>query len=93
MKTLLLAPAPATASLKGLRAVLSSGTSPALQMALNRLQDFLLARVFGDVERDEAAFGEPDISDDRAVGSVVEVKEGTRFILERARSPASAACA
>ncbi len=64
----------------------SSGTSLALQIAFNRAQDFLLARVFGDVERDEAAFGEPDISDDRAVGSVVEVKEGTRFILERARS-------
>ena len=60
----------------------SSGTSPALQIALNRLQDFLLACVFGDVQRDEAAFGEPDISDDRAVGAVVEVKEGPGFKLE-----------
>ncbi len=64
----------------------SSGTSPALQIALNRLPNFLLARVFGDVERDEPTFGEPDISDDRAFGAVVEVKERTRFIFKRGGS-------
>ncbi len=72
-----------------MRAPMSSrslATASPLQIALNRREDFLLARVFGDVERDEAAFGEPDISDDRAVGAVVEVKERTRFILKRGGS-------
>ena len=63
-----------------------AAASPALEIALDRLQDFLLARVFGDVEGDEAAIGEPDISDDPAVGPVVEVKERTRLILERGGS-------
>ena len=48
-------------------------------MALNRGEDFLLARFLGDVERNEAAIGQPDVSDDRAVGAVVEMKEGTGF--------------
>ncbi len=32
-------------------------------MALNRHEDFLLARVFGHVKRNEAALGQPDVSD------------------------------
>jgi hypothetical protein len=56
-------------------------------MLLNRPEDFLLARFFGDVERDEAATGEPDVRNDRAVRVVVKVKKGTRPTLERAGSP------
>jgi hypothetical protein len=51
-------------------------------MALNRGENFLLARFLGDVERNEAAIGQPDVSDDRAVGEVVEMKEGMGFKLE-----------
>ncbi len=60
----------------------SLATAPALQIALNRREDFVLARVFGDVKRNEAAIGQPDIRDDRAVGAVVEMKEGTGFKFE-----------
>ncbi len=60
----------------------SLATAPALQIALNRREDFLLSRVFGDVERNEAAIGQPDVSDDRAVGAVVEMKERTGLKLE-----------
>ena len=60
----------------------SLATASALQITLNRREGFLLARVFGDVERYEAAIGQPDVSDDRAVGAVVEMKEGTGFELE-----------
>ena len=60
----------------------SLASAPALQIALNRREDFVLARVFGDVERNEAAIGQPDVRDDRAVGAVVEMKERTRFKLE-----------
>ncbi len=63
-------------------AICSLAAAPALQVALNRREDFLLARVFGDVERNEAAIGQPDVSDDHAVGAVVEVKERTGFKLE-----------
>jgi len=45
-------------------------------MLLNRREDFLLARFFGDVERDEAATGEPDVRNDRAVRVVVKVEKG-----------------
>ena len=55
----------------------SLATAPVLQIALNRGEDFVLARVFGDVERNEAAIGQPDVRDDRAVGAVVEMKERT----------------
>ncbi len=51
-------------------------------MALNRGEDFLLARFLRDVERNEAAVGQTDVSDDGAVSAVVEVKEGTEFKLE-----------
>ncbi len=51
-------------------------------MSLDRGEDFLLSRFLGDVERNEAAIGQPDVSDDRAVGPVVEMKEGTGFKLE-----------
>ncbi len=60
----------------------SLATTSALQKTLNRGEDFLLARVFGDVERNEAAIGHPDVSDDRAVGAVVEMKERTGLKLE-----------
>ena len=60
----------------------SLDTAPALQIALNRREDFVLARVFGDVERNEAAIGQPDVCDDRAVGAVVEMKKGTGFKFE-----------
>ena len=68
-----------------MRAPMSSrslATASALQITLNRREDFLLARVFGDVERYEAAIGQPDVSDDRAVGAVVEMKERTGLKLE-----------
>ncbi len=68
-----------------MRASMSSrslATASALQITLNRREDFLLARVFGDVERNEAAIGQPDVSDDRAVSAVVEMKERTRLKLE-----------
>ncbi len=51
-------------------------------MVLNRHEDFLLARVIGHVKRNEAALGQPDVSDDRAVWSMVEVKEGAGFEFE-----------
>ena len=51
-------------------------------MMLNRCEDFLLARVFGDVERNEAAIGRPNVSDDRAAGAVVEMKERTGLKFE-----------
>ncbi len=60
----------------------SLASAPALQIALNRREDFVLARVFGDVERNEAAIGQPDVSDDRAVGAVVEMKERTGLEFE-----------
>ncbi len=60
----------------------SLATASALQMALNRREHLLLALVVGDVERGEAAFGEPDVSDDLAAGAVVEVKEVLRLKLE-----------
>ncbi len=60
----------------------SLATAPALQIALNRREDFVLARVFGDVERNEAAIGQPDVRDDPAVGAVVEMKERTGFKFE-----------
>ncbi len=60
----------------------SLAAAPALQMMLNRRQDFLLACVVGDVERNEAAIGQPDVRDDRAVGAVVEMKERTGFKFE-----------
>lgn len=62
--------------------ILLFATAPALQMALNRGEDFLLARFLGDVERNEAAIGQTDVSDDRAVSAVVEMKERPRFKLE-----------
>ncbi len=62
----------------------SLAAAPALQMMLNRRQDFLLACVVGDVERNEAAIGQPDVSDDRAAGAVVEVEEGTGLKFELA---------
>ncbi len=62
--------------------ILLLATAPALQMALNRGEDFLLARFLGDVERNEAATGETDVSDDRAVSAVMEVKEGLGLKLE-----------
>ncbi len=74
-----------------MRAPMSSrslATASALQITLNRREDFLMSRVFGDVERNEAAIGQPDVSDDGAVRVVVEVMErmglklelgGTRF--------------
>ena len=64
----------------------SLATASALQMALNRRKHLLLALLVGDVERGEAAFGEPDVSDDLAVGAVVEVKEVLRLIPERGGS-------
>ena len=51
-------------------------------MALNRGEDFLLARFLGDVEWDEAAIGQTDVRDDCAVGAVVEMKERTGFKFE-----------
>ncbi len=60
----------------------SSVTAPALQIALNRAEDFLLAHTVGDIERGEAAIGEPDVSDDLAVSAVVKVKEIAGLILE-----------
>ena len=62
--------------------ILLFAAAPALQMALNRGDDFLLARFLGDVERNEAVIGQTDVSDDRAVSAVVEVKERPRFKLE-----------
>jgi hypothetical protein len=54
-------------------------------MALDRLENLLLARLLGDVERNEAASGETHVGDDGAVGAVVEVKEGPRLELELGR--------
>jgi hypothetical protein len=51
-------------------------------MVLDRVEGFLLAVLLGDVERSEAALGQPDIGDDGAVSSVVEMKEGLRLKLE-----------
>ncbi len=65
----------------------SRGTRLVPQMMLDRRANFLLAGFFGDVEVGEAAIGEPDVRDDRAVGVVVKVKKGTGPILERAGSP------
>ena len=65
-----------------MRAATWSVIAPALQIALDRREDFLLAHVVGDVERDEAAMGEPDVSDDLAVSAVVEVKEIAGLNLE-----------
>ncbi len=64
----------------------SLATAPALQIELNSREDFVLARVFGDVKRNEAAIGQPDVRDDRAVGAVVEMKKGTGLIFERGGS-------
>ena len=64
----------------------SSVTAPALQIALNRGEDFLLAHIVGDVERGEAAIGEPDVSDDLVVSAVVEVKEIAGLIIELGES-------
>ena len=60
----------------------SSVTAPALQIALNRGDDFLLAHLVGGIERGEAPIGKPDVSDDLAVSTVVEVKEIAGLILK-----------
>ncbi len=62
--------------------ILLFAAAPALQMALNRGEDFLPALFLGDVERNETAIGEADVGDDRAVSAVVEMKEGPRFKVE-----------
>jgi hypothetical protein len=54
-------------------------------MALDRGEDFLLARFLGDVEWNEAAARQPDVSDDGAVGTMMEMKEGMGLELELGR--------
>ena len=51
-------------------------------MVLDCGEDLLLTRFLGDIERKKAALGQTDVSDDCAVRTVVEVKEGAGFKLE-----------
>jgi len=55
-------------------------------MTLDRHEHFLLARFVGNVERNESAFRQADVGDDRPVRRIVEVKEGPRVQLELRRS-------